>query len=112
MIRVNKVRTTAQDPDIVVDAETLTLKDPNSIIRIDLACKSRHCLHTACFDLSTFLNVNEQVPTWSCPICSCPISTDDDLVLDGYVQDILYNTNQFVESVIIYSDGTWSYKNT
>ena len=33
----------------------LTLKDPISMTRIDLPCKSRYCQHTACFDAATFL---------------------------------------------------------
>jgi hypothetical protein len=104
------VRAAAQDADIVPGAETLTLKDPISMTRINLACKSRYCSHTACFDAATFLTLNEQTPTWTCPICNRAISTDDDLFLDGYFQDILQNTNKAVESVIIHPDGTWSNK--
>jgi E3 SUMO-protein ligase PIAS1 len=79
------VKAAAQDADIVPGPETLTLKDPISMTRIDLPCKSRYCGHTACFDAATFLTLNEQTPTWICPICNRAISTEEDLFLDGYV---------------------------
>jgi hypothetical protein len=78
--------------------------------RIELPCKSRYCGHTACFDCSTFLKLNEQTPTWMCPICSRSVGTEEDLFLDGYFNDILQNTNKAVESVIIHPDGTWTNK--
>jgi hypothetical protein len=116
------VRAAAQDADLAPGPETLTLKDPISMKRIDLPCKSIRCQHTSCFDVAIFLTLNEQTPTWNCPICACYISIDDDLFLDGYVllqsnliiysyfYEILQNTNKTVESVIIYPDGTWTNK--
>src|SRR5436190_21807869 len=100
------VRAAAQDTDIVPGPETLTLKDPISMTRIDLPSKSRYCQHTSCFDAATFLTLNEQTPTWQCPICNRSISSDEDLFLDGYVyffrvkltssyfHDILHNTSK------------------
>jgi MIZ/SP-RING zinc finger len=115
------VKAAAQDVDIVPGPETLTLKDPLSMKRIDLPCKSRWCQHTSCFDAATFLTLNEQTPTWSCPICNRAITTDEDLFIDGYISlaiqpdyryfhDILRNINKAVESVIIHPDGTWTNK--
>ena len=77
------VRAAAQDADIMHGPETLTLKDPISMTRVTLPSKGRHCQHTACFDAATFLTLNEQTPTWTCPICNRSISSDDDLFLDG-----------------------------
>ena len=76
--------TAGQDADLTPVSETLTLRDPISISRIELPCKSWDCEHVACFDAQTFLSLNEQTPTWNCPICNRSISTDDDLFLDGY----------------------------
>jgi len=78
--------------------------------RIVIPCKSRYCQHTSCFDLSTFFALNEQTPTWNCPICARSITTDDDLYMDGYFMDILEKTNKAVESVVIHPDGTWTNK--
>jgi E3 SUMO-protein ligase PIAS1 len=77
------VRAAAQDADIVAGPETLSLKDPISMTRIELPAKSRYCGHTACFDAAIFLTLNEQTPTWSCPICARAITTEEDLFLDG-----------------------------
>jgi E3 SUMO-protein ligase PIAS1 len=95
------VKAAAQDADIVPGAETLTLKDPISMTRIELPCKSRYCLHTACFDAATFLTLNEQTPTWTCPICNRAIPTDDDLFLDGYV---IYEFADDVDISMIFSN--------
>lgn len=78
------MRAAQQDNDIVPGPETLTLKDPISMTRIDLPCKSRWCNHTACFDTATFMMLNEQTPTWVCPICNRSIPSEDDLYIDGY----------------------------
>jgi len=104
------VKAAAQDADLVPGPETLTLKDPVSMTRITIPCKSRYCQHTSCFDLSTFFALNEQTPTWNCPICARSITTDDDLYMDGYFMDILEKTNGAVESVVIHPDGTWTNK--
>lgn len=83
-VLIDSVRvTTAQDADILHGPETLTLKDPISMTRIALPCKSAYCHHFACFDALTFLTLNEQTPTWTCPICNRLVGTDDNLFLDG-----------------------------
>jgi hypothetical protein len=78
--------------------------------RIALPAKSRFCQHTSCFDLSTFFTLNEQTPTWSCPICARAVPTDEEVWIDGYFMDILEKTNKAVESVVIHPDGTWTNK--
>ena len=110
LIALIVVKAEMRDADIVPGPETLTLKDPISMTRIELPAKSRFCAHTSCFDLATFLTLNEQTPTWICPICSRSVSSEDDLFIDGYFNDILQNTNRAVESVVIYPTGTWTNK--
>ena len=48
----------------------------------------------------------ESTPTWLCPSCNRAINPDD-LVLDGYTQDLMDQVPGSVESVIVETDGTW-----
>jgi E3 SUMO-protein ligase PIAS1 len=65
-----EMRTKASDPDIVATSHVMTLKDPLSMSRIQLACRSTVCMHNQCFDAASFLQLQEQAPTWNCPICN------------------------------------------
>ena len=60
----------ARDADIVATASVLSLKCPLSTLRIDLPCRSISCRHNQCFDATSYLQLQEQGPTWLCPICN------------------------------------------
>ena len=66
------VATKARDADIVATASVLSLKCPLSTLRIDLPCRSTSCRHNQCFDATSYLQLQEQGPTWLCPICNNP----------------------------------------
>jgi E3 SUMO-protein ligase PIAS1 len=63
------VVTKASDPDIEAMSSVMSLKDPVSYMRITLPCRSTVCSHNQCFDAASFLQLQEQAPTWTCPIC-------------------------------------------
>src|ERR1700712_3250838 len=60
----------ASDPDVVATSSVMSLKDPVSYTRIAVPCRSTICTHNQCFDASSFLQLQEQAPTWTCPICN------------------------------------------
>ncbi|RKF60833.1 E3 SUMO-protein ligase pli1 [Erysiphe neolycopersici] len=99
---VNKAR----DADIIATASVLSLKCPLSTMRIDLPCRSFACRHMQCFDATSYLQLQEQGPTWSCPICNNPAPFDS-LAIDEYVQNILKKTPRHIEQVTIQPDGKW-----
>ncbi|KAI8065178.1 PINIT domain-containing protein [Gongronella butleri] len=76
------------DTDLVIESETISTKCPLGFTRIETPGRARQCAHLQCFDVTTFLLMNEQTPTWNCPICS-RIMTWDDLVIDEYFASIL-----------------------
>lgn len=84
----------------------MSLKDPISTMRMTLPCRSTVCTHNQCFDGSYFLQLQEQAPTWTCPVCNKSISYES-LCVDQYVQDILQKTNSSAEQVTIEPDGQW-----
>jgi len=96
----------AQDPDIVTTSAVMSLKDPISTMRISIPCRSNVCSHNQCFDGSYFLQLQEQAPTWTCPVCNKTLSYQS-LCVDNYVQDILQNTSSSVDQVTIEPDGRW-----
>ncbi|GAB7357256.1 hypothetical protein MBLNU459_g8231t3 [Dothideomycetes sp. NU459] len=96
----------SKDPDIVTTSAVMSLKDPISTMRITLPCRSISCTHSQCFDGSYFLQLQEQAPTWTCPVCNKTISYQA-LAVDQYVQDILSHTPSSTEQVIIEPNGAW-----
>ncbi|KAK2628582.1 hypothetical protein QTJ16_001685 [Diplocarpon rosae] len=100
------MRKKALDADIVTTASVLSLKCPLSTLRIDLPCRSISCRHNQCFDATSYLQLQEQGPTWLCPLCnnSAPFNS---LAVDDYVRDILKNTSKSIDQVIIQPDGKW-----
>jgi E3 SUMO-protein ligase PIAS1 len=96
----------ANDPDIEVGSSVMSLKDPISTLRIVTPCRSTVCTHNQCFDADSFLQLQEQAPTWICPICNKTISFEA-LAVDQYVQDILNNAHN-TDQVTIQPNGKWS----
>jgi E3 SUMO-protein ligase PIAS1 len=101
------VRRKAEDPDEIVATSTvLSLKDPVGYTRITTPCRGTGCSHVQCFDAAYYLQLQEQAPTWTCPICNKPAPWDK-LALDQYVNDILNLTPKGVEAVTLEPNGTW-----
>ncbi|KAH7321470.1 PINIT domain-containing protein [Rhexocercosporidium sp. MPI-PUGE-AT-0058] len=100
------MRSKARDADIVATASVLSLKCPLSTLRIDLPCRSIACRHNQCFDATSYLQLQEQGPTWLCPLCnnSAPFES---LAVDEYVKNILTNTSKSIGQVIIQPNGKW-----
>lgn len=114
----------AQDSDIVATSSVLSLKCPLSTVRIDVPCRSTICSHNQCFDATSFLQLQEQAPTWTCPVCNKIISFEalevDQQVSQArhsilaanehrYVDDILKSTPRAVDQVMIEPNGKWSH---
>lgn len=72
----------ANDDDIEVGDVAIGLKCPLSYMRLKNPSRSSICTHTQCFDVHSFFSLNEQTPTWQCPICSKTVDPDK-LFLDG-----------------------------
>ncbi|KAK5065065.1 hypothetical protein LTR84_000900 [Exophiala bonariae] len=104
---LREMRTKAEDPDeIVATSSVLSLKDPVAYTRITTPCRSIGCNHNQCFDAAAYLQLQEQAPTWTCPICNKPAPWEN-LALDQYVNDILSSTSTETEAVTVNPDGRW-----
>lgn len=94
------------DPDIAATSMRMSLKDPVSTMRITLPVRSSHCTHNQCFDGAMFLQLQEQAPQWSCPVC-CKNVSFESLCVDKYFEDILNRTSKSIEQVDIEPNGDW-----
>ncbi|KAE8377917.1 transport protein particle component-domain-containing protein [Aspergillus bertholletiae] len=104
---LREMKSRADDTDIVTTSSVMSLKCPLSTLRIAVPCRSVICTHNQCFDAYSFLQLQEQAPTWSCPVCSKATSFES-LQIDQYVDDILRSTSPDVEQVFMEPDGRWS----
>ncbi|KKK25069.1 MIZ zinc finger protein [Aspergillus rambellii] len=104
---IQEMKNKAEDSDIVATSSVMSLKCPLSTLRIQVPCRSVLCTHNQCFDASSFLQLQEQAPTWTCPVCLKATSYES-LHIDQYVEDILRSTSTDVDQVIIEPDGQWS----
>lgn len=103
---LNEMMKKANDPDIEVGSSVMSLKDPVSTVRIKTPCRSTVCSHNQCFDADSFLQLQEQAPTWICPICNKTISFEA-LAVDQYVEEILSKVRN-ADQVTIQANGEWS----
>ncbi|QGA21917.1 hypothetical protein EYB26_009631 [Talaromyces marneffei] len=103
---LREMQSRAHDADIVATSTVMSLKCPLSTLRIEIPCRSISCTHNQCFDASSFLQLQEQAPTWTCPVCNKSTSFES-LQIDQYVEDILHTTSTDVEQVTIEPNGVW-----
>ncbi|KAI9499223.1 hypothetical protein BDB00DRAFT_223791 [Zychaea mexicana] len=94
-----------EEADVFIEFQTLSMKCPLAFSRIQTPIRASSCSHAQCFDAYTFLKMNEQTPTWSCPSCSRPIASFDDLFVDGYFKDILDTVGRNADTVRIGANG-------
>ncbi|KAI4142195.1 MAG: hypothetical protein LQ340_007418, partial [Diploschistes diacapsis] len=97
----------AQDADLEATSTVMSLKCPLSTLRMTTPCRSTICIHNQCFDALSFLQLQQQAPTWTCPLCNRIVSFND-LQVDLYVDHILKAVPEAVEQVSISPDGEWT----
>ncbi|GEQ72175.1 hypothetical protein JCM33374_g5861 [Metschnikowia sp. JCM 33374] len=95
--------------DIVVDNVPLSLRCPITYARITHPVKSIQCDHVQCFDGLSFLMMQERIPVWQCPVCSKSIN-ENSLAVSDYLKEILENTPEEVDTVLVNGDGSWTPK--
>jgi len=96
----------SDEDDIVAGQQKMSLKCPLSYGRITAPCRSSACVHPQCFDATSWFSVMEQTTTWLCPVCERVLKSDD-LIMDGYFYNILQQTPESVEDVMMEADGQW-----
>ncbi|CDK24945.1 unnamed protein product [Kuraishia capsulata CBS 1993] len=95
------------DDDLIIEgAEIVTLKCPITMAKMKVPAKSIKCNHLACFDLTSFLQLQFQSPRWNCTVCGSPI-TFNDLAVDDFFKEIAASTDEDTEFIELERDGSW-----
>lgn len=105
VIAAIKARQT-DDDEVQAGPTKVSLRDPLTYTRIGLPCRASSCVHLNCFDATCWYAMMEQTSTWLCPICDRVLDPDD-LIIDGFIADILQNVHEDEEDVMIEADGQW-----
>ncbi|KAL5604692.1 hypothetical protein BROUX41_001957 [Berkeleyomyces rouxiae] len=103
---IQELTKTLDDPDIEATSQVLSLKCPLSYSRLKLPCRGTACRHIQCFDAESYLLLQQQAPTWQCPICN-KYTPYEQLAIDQYVLEILETTAMSLEQVTIEPTGEW-----
>lgn len=106
-VQIQKQNEASEDDcDIVVATSSLTLRCPLTYARMKIPVRSIECDHIQCFDCESFLSMQLKIPLWQCPVCSKYVDQNL-LVVSDYLQEILAETTESVDSVVLNADGTW-----
>ncbi|CAF1290911.1 unnamed protein product [Adineta steineri] len=93
-----------EDTGLMATRHRVSLICPITQSLINVPTKSSYCLHLTCFDLRSFLRMNERRLQWSCPLCKKPASYDT-LHVDKRLQTILLNVPKNCSTVEIDSSN-------
>eukprot|EP00250_Pteridium_aquilinum_P009991 c19073_g1_i2 orf=542-3265(-) len=97
------------DLEVVSEWVTVNLRCPVSGSRMKIAGRFKPCLHMGCFDLHTFVELNQRARKWQCPICSKNYSLKD-LIIDPFFTQItraLKSYDEDVSEIEMKPDGCW-----
>ncbi|KAH7677801.1 E3 SUMO-protein ligase SIZ1 plant protein [Dioscorea alata] len=101
------------DLEVVADSVTVNLRCPMSGSRIRVAGRFKPCAHLACFDLDTFVELNQRSRKWQCPICLKNYQLED-IIIDPYfnrITSLMRNCEEDVTELDVKPDGMWRVKN-
>ncbi|XP_021715823.1 E3 SUMO-protein ligase SIZ1-like [Chenopodium quinoa] len=101
------------DLEVIADSISVNLRCPMSGSRMRTAGRFRACAHMGCFDLETFVGLNERSRKWQCPICLKNYCLED-IIVDPFFNLILKKMRSCGEELTeidMKPDGSWRVKN-
>ncbi|KAK9126809.1 hypothetical protein Scep_015655 [Stephania cephalantha] len=101
------------DLEVVADSVTISLRCPMSGSRMKVAGRFRPCAHMGCFDLGTFVELNQRSRKWQCPICLKNYSLEN-VIIDPYfnrITTMMLECGEDVNEIDVKPDGSWRAKN-
>jgi len=94
------------DSDIVATNLRISLCCPLGAMRMSAPCRANTCTHLQCFDALVYFQMNEQRPSWNCPICD-KSARYENLFIDGFFMEII-EKSRGANLVELGRDGEWS----
>ncbi|CAD5166671.1 E3 SUMO-protein ligase SIZ1 [Musa acuminata AAA Group] len=101
------------DLEVVANSVTISLRCPMSGSRMRIAGRFKPCVHMGCFDLQTFVELNQRSRKWQCPICLKNYSLEN-IIVDPYfncITSLLQNCGEDVNEIDVKPDGCWRVRN-
>ncbi|XP_058098641.1 E3 SUMO-protein ligase SIZ1-like isoform X2 [Magnolia sinica] len=101
------------DLEVVADSVTVNLRCPMSGSRMKVAGRFKPCVHMGCFDLETFVELNQRSRKWQCPICLKNYSLEN-VIIDPYfnrITSLMKDCREDVTEIDVKPDGSWRAKN-
>ena len=95
------------DSDLEIETNTykVSLMCPLMKFRMQLPGRSSRCQHAQCFNLESYLQMNEKKPTWNCPVCDQQAPFDT-LIIDSLFIELLKKCTD-CDEVEFTPDGEW-----
>ncbi|XP_020579589.1 E3 SUMO-protein ligase SIZ1 isoform X2 [Phalaenopsis equestris] len=100
------------DLEVVADTVSVNLRCPMSGSRMKIAGRFKPCIHMGCFDLETFMELNQRSRKWQCPICLKNYSLEN-MIIDPYfnrITSMMQNCGEDVNEIDVKPDGSWRAK--
>ncbi|KAJ6900579.1 E3 SUMO-protein ligase SIZ1-like isoform X1 [Populus alba x Populus x berolinensis] len=100
------------DLEVIAEAITVNLRCPMSGSRMKIAGRFKPCAHVGCFDLETFVKLNQRSRKWQCPICLKNYCLED-IVIDPYfnrITTMMGHCEEDITEIEVKPDGSWTVK--
>ncbi|KAJ6793623.1 E3 SUMO-protein ligase SIZ1-like isoform X2 [Iris pallida] len=100
------------DLEVVADSIPVNLRCPMSGSRMKIAGRFKPCVHMGCFDLESFVELNQRSRKWQCPICLKNYSLEN-VIIDPYfnrITSLMRNCGEDVTEIEVKPDGSWRAK--
>ncbi|XP_044507621.1 E3 SUMO-protein ligase SIZ1-like isoform X3 [Mangifera indica] len=100
------------DLEVIAESITVSLRCPMSGSRMKVAGRFKPCAHMGCFDLQTFIELNQRSRKWQCPIC-LKNYTLEDIIIDPYfnrITKMMQNCDEDITDIEVKPDGSWTVK--
>lgn len=100
------------DLEIVAESITVNLRCPMSGSRMKTAGRFRLCVHMGCFDLETFVEMQQRSRKWQCPICLKNYSLES-IIIDPYfnrIANMMQSCGEDTTEIEVKPDGSWRVK--
>ncbi|XP_058098651.1 E3 SUMO-protein ligase SIZ1 isoform X2 [Magnolia sinica] len=101
------------DLEVVAESVTVNLRCPMSGSRMKIAGRFKPCVHMGCFDLETFVELNQRSRKWQCPICLKNYALEN-IIIDPYfnrITSLMQDCSEDVNEIDVKPDGSWRAKN-
>jgi len=106
------IRSKLEDKDsdeIATTSCKVTMACPLGMARMTYPARAATCDHLQCFDVDTYLRMNEKKPKWLCPVCNKPAYFEN-LFLDGFYIQLLQSPKfraLSTNDIVLNQDATW-----